>query len=331
MLEIGKLPDKFLSGILERYITDDNSVILGPSIGEDAGIIDVKDEEYLAVCVDPIMVGISNAPYFAVAININDIVTRGASPRWASSSIFFPEGSTEDDVRSFFMQLYKALRPYHISVVTGHTEVTSLVKNPSIIMTMIGTLTKDRMITTSGAKEGDSLVLTSGAGIEGTAILAEDYDFKGKVDNEVIERARKFIYDPGICVYNAAIISWNYGPNSLHDPTEGGIRKGIEEMATASGNGVYVEYDKIPIREETRILCESAGVDPLGIFGSGALLISIPPERVEGLLSQYSKSGIIASEIGKVTEKDMVLLYEGKEIELTASHKDGMIEDVTKL
>jgi len=196
---------------------------------------------------------------------------------------------------------------------------------------MIGTVTRDRLITTSGAKIGDSLVLTSGAGIEGTAILAEDYGFKGKVDENIIERAKRFLYDPGICVYHAAIISWHYRPNSLHDPTEGGIRKGIEEMAIASGNGVYIEYDRIPIREETRILCEATGVDPLGIFGSGALLISMPQERVGDLLSQYSKSGIVASEIGKVTKKDKVMLYKGKEIELTASHKDGMIQGVTKL
>jgi len=332
-LRVGKLPDGELSKILAKYTNcDDKRVLLGPKLGEDAGIIDMGNSgnNCLAVCVDPIMVNIQNAPYFAVAININDIVTRGAIPKWASASIFFPEGSTLEKVEMFFAQLYDAVKPYNISIVTGHTEVTSLIKNPGIVLTMLGEVKKDKIITTSGAKEGDSLILTGGAGIEGTAILAADFyqKLKGKVPENVIEKAKNYIYNPGICVAPAAYIAWKYKPHSLHDPTEGGVRKGIEEMALASGNGVYINYESIPITEETRRICEVTGDDPLGIFGSGALLISLPQERAKKLLREYDRKGIIAQEIGRVTaEKEgRVLSYKGKEIPLEASYTDGLIE-----
>ncbi len=332
-LRLGKIPDDDLSRILDKYTNNrDERVLLGPKLGEDAGIIDMSSNKNncLAVCVDPIMVDITNAPYFAVAINVNDIVTRGAVPKWASSSVFFPEGSTLDDVEMFFKQLYDAIKPHDISIVTGHTEVVSLVKNPGIVITMLGEVEKDKIIITSGAKEGDSLVLTGGAGIEGTAILASDMyeSLKGKVAEDVIQRAQRFIYDPGICVAEAAYISWKYSPNSLHDPTEGGIRKGIEELAIASGNGVYVEYDKIPIREETRLICDATEDDALGIFGSGALLISIDKDKSEDLLKEYEQAGILANEIGRVIARDKgrILLYEGKEIPLEASYTDGLID-----
>lgn len=332
-LKCGKLPDDELSKILEKYTNSTNErVLLGPKLGEDAAIIDMgsRKNNCLAVCVDPIMVNISNAPYFAVAININDIVTRGATPKWASSSVFFPEGSTLEDVDRFFEQLYDAIKPYGISIVTGHTEVTSLVKNPGVVMTMFGEVDKDKIIITAGAKEGDSLVLTGGAGIEGTAILAADmyHLLKGKVDESIIERAKQFLYNPGICVAQAAYIAWNHSPNALHDPTEGGVRKGIEELAIASGNGVYVDYDKIPIREETQRICVVTGDDPLGIFGSGALLISVGKDKVDALLRDYQEVGIVAQEIGQVTSKDQgrILLYQGKEIPLQASYTDGLID-----
>ncbi|MBI1969001.1 AIR synthase [Candidatus Woesearchaeota archaeon] len=332
-LRCGKLPDGELSRILEKY-TNSNSerVLLGPRLGEDAGIVDLgnKKNNCLAICVDPIMVNISNAPYFAVAINVNDIVTRGATPQWASASIFFPEGCTLTDVDRFFGQLYEAIQPYDISIVTGHTEVTSLVKNPGIVLTLFGEVDKDCIITTSGAKEGDALVLTGGAGIEGTAILAADFSqtLQGKVDESVLERAKRFIYDPGICIAPAAYIAWNHNPHALHDPTEGGVRKGIEELALASGNGVSIDYQKIPIREETRRICAVTGDDPLGIFGSGALLISIEPERAVNLLQEYADTGIIAREIGRVTNKEegRILRYQGKEIPLEASYTDGLID-----
>jgi len=332
-LRLGKLPDGELSRILAKYTNcDDQRVLLGPKLGEDAGIIDMSNRgnNCLAVCVDPIMVNIQNAPYFAVAININDIVTRGAVPKWASASVFFPEGSTLESVERFFGQLYDAVKPYHISIVTGHTEVTSLVKNPGIVLTMFGEVDKDKIITTSGAKEGDSLILTGGAGIEGTAILAADLyaSLKEKVNEGIIDRAKQFIYNPGICVAPAAYIAWKHRPNSLHDPTEGGVRKGIEEMALASGNGVYIDYDTIPIRKETRSICEATGDDPLGIFGSGALLISLPRERAAKLLQEYHSEGIIAQEIGRMTaqEKGRILLYKGNEVPLEASYTDGLIE-----
>ena len=75
-LKIGKLPDNELSRILERYTNNnDERVLLGPKLGEDAGIIDMSGRENncLAVCVDPITINIKNAPYFAVAVNINDL------------------------------------------------------------------------------------------------------------------------------------------------------------------------------------------------------------------------------------------------------------------
>lgn len=331
-LKLGKLPDKLLSEILEKYTNSKTDrVLLGPKLGEDAGIIDLSSsKKCIAICVDPVMVNISNAPYFAVAINVNDLVTRGAVPKWASASVFFPKESTPANVDIFFKQLYDAVKKYNISIVTGHTEVTSLVKNPGIVLTMMGEVEKERIITTSGARERDSLILTGGAGIEGTAIIASDISesLQGKVSKKTLERARNFIYHPGICIAEAAYIAWKYKPNALHDPTEGGVRKGIEELAIASNNGVLIYYDKIPVRQETKEICEITRDDPLGIFGSGALLISIQKEKVDDLLSSYKKAGIVAEEIGRVTSKKegRILFYKGKEISLKASYTDGLID-----
>lgn len=339
ILKNGKIPDEELSEILSKYTNAKNKrVLLGPKLGEDAGIIDMgrkytSEDNCLCVCVDPIIVDIKNAPYYAVAINVNDLVTRGAKPRWASASIFFPDGSTIKDVEQFFEQLHAAIKPYNISLVTGHTEVTSLIKNPGIIMTMLGEVKKSDVITTGGAKKDDILIITGGAGIEGTSIIASDLHEKleQNVPQEIISRAQGFIYDPGICIAEAAYTAWKYKPNSLHDPTEGGIRKGIEELAIASDKGVLIDFDKIPIRNETKILCEAIRADPLGIFGSGALLISIPYDRGQKLLKEYNQKGILAGEIGRVVEKGKgrMLQYKGELIPLEASYTDGLIDKLS--
>jgi hydrogenase expression/formation protein HypE len=326
---VGKIPDDALSEILGKYVkTEDERVLLGPALGEDAGVISMGNNPPLAVCVDPIIVNIKNAPYYAVSINVNDLVTRGAKPRWGAASVFIPEGWNLLQVGEFFKQTYDAAKAHNISIVTGHTEVTGYLKSPGIVLTLFGEI-EGKVIRTSGAKEGDALILTGGAGIEGTAILASEFygTLKEKVDEKTLKRAQDFIYRPGICVAEAAYIAWKYRPNALHDPTEGGVRKGIEEMAMASGNGVLIEYNRIPVLEETRMICEASGDDPLAIFGSGALLISIPQERSSTLMSEYRKKGIVAMNIGLVVSKEegRNMFYNGKKIPLTASHIDGLI------
>lgn len=330
-LPLGKLPDAFLAELLQKYTGSmDERVLLGPKLGEDAGIITMRGDNCLAVAVDPILVDIAHAPHYAVAINVNDIVTRGAIPRWASASIFFPPTATYETVEAFFQELYEAIKPHNISLVTGHTEVSSCVRNPGIVLTLLGEVRRENVITTAGAKPGDHIILAGSAGVEGTALLAENFrkTLARSIDEQTIERACRFIYDPGICIARAAYIAWKYTPHALHDPTEGGIRKGIDELAAASGNGVFIEHEKIPIMEETRRICAVSGDDPCAIFASGALLVSIPWERGRKLLEEYRDAGICAADIGIITkaEEGRIILYNGQRTPLIASHTDGLIE-----
>jgi len=106
------------------------------------------------------------------------------------------------------------------------------------------------------------------------------------------------------------------------------VYKGLEELATASRHGIFVYREKIPVRQETRQLCDVAGIDPLGMFSSGALLVSISPERVHPLLDEYRKAGMLAEDIGRIVprEEGMTIGVHGNNEPLKASHKDGLIE-----
>jgi len=92
-----------------------------------------------------------------------------------------------------------------------------------IISTAVGKVLKDKLVTTSGAKPGDDIIVTKAAGIEGTAIIAHDKE-KELVDiigKEAVERAKTFINY--VSVLKEGIIAGTFGVNSMHDVTEGGI------------------------------------------------------------------------------------------------------------
>ncbi|GIT44279.1 MAG: hypothetical protein Ct9H300mP11_22150 [Chloroflexota bacterium] len=57
-------------------------------------------------------------------------------------------------------------------MIGGHSEVTYGIDRPIVPGSMLGEVTRDRLIKTGGAQEGDSIVITKGLAIEGTALLA---------------------------------------------------------------------------------------------------------------------------------------------------------------
>jgi hydrogenase expression/formation protein HypE len=106
----------------------------------------------------------------------------------------------------------------------------------------------------------------------------------------------------------------------MHDPTEGGVVTGCVELAAASGVDLIVERESVPIRPETAAICEAIGVDPLRIFGSGALLATVPSEAVDTALNALDRADIDAAVIGEVRESsgddndDGALVLDGERI-----------------
>ena len=71
---------------------------------------------------------------------------------------------------------------------------------------------------------------------------------------------------------------------SMHDPTEGGLITGLEEVAIASKNGLLIDVNKIPIKTETAIICDKLNIDPLGLISSGSLVITCNPNNTANLI-----------------------------------------------
>jgi hydrogenase maturation factor len=187
-------------------------------------------------------------------------------------------------------------------VVGGHSEYTAGLDRPIISMTAAGITTREDYVSSGGARPGDLVLMTKTAAVEGTAILASDFKdellAKG-ASNEVIERARSFIKNISV-LKEALILAERRLATSMHDPTEGGIIGGLTEIAYASKVSIDVWEDKIPVAEETRILCGLLGVDYLRAVSSGVLIATVPRELGEEAISQLRKIGIPAALIGEV-------------------------------
>ncbi|MEM2363935.1 MAG: AIR synthase family protein [Candidatus Bathyarchaeia archaeon] len=300
-LKTGKVPpDKLMELVFGFLGRPDPRVLVGPGIGEDAAVIDMGDAS-LVLAMDPITAASRDLGWLSVHINANDVATRGAVPKWFLCAVLLPEGSDEGELEEIMGQMDRAAKELGVAIVGGHTEVAPGIRAPIVIGMMAGECPKGRHLSTRGAKPGDRIIMTKTAGIEGTAVISISYPDILKVPADVIERSKGFLRSISV-VEEALVAAGIEGVHSLHDPTEGGILGGVWEMAAASGLGALIEAARVPIAEETRTICESLGIDPMKLLGSGSLLISVDPRAEDELLRSLRRRGIRATGIGEMRD-----------------------------
>ncbi|WP_247729117.1 AIR synthase family protein [Halovivax limisalsi] len=288
-------PAELTRHVFERTGSGDDRVRQGPALGEDAAAIDVPAGT-LVVSADPISLAASEVGRLGVVVACNDVAAAGADPRWLTVVCLLPTDD-EDALETVTADLDAAAREHGVTIVGGHTEYVDALERPILSVTAMGFA--DRFVPTGGATPGDRIVLAGPAGLEGTAILASDFAEAYSVPDDTVESALSFFDE--LSVAPAAEIL-RESASAMHDPTEGGVAAGLVELARASSVDVDVDREVIPIRAETAALCRAAGVDPLRIFGSGALLATVPPAAVDGRLDALAAAGIDAAEIGVVTD-----------------------------
>jgi hydrogenase maturation factor len=306
-IPVGKLPAGLLQRLLQRHAPCDPRVVVGPGVGEDATVIEMGDR-YLVAKTDPVTFATDEIGWYAVHVNANDVACCGATPRWFLATLLLPQrGTVAELVETIFGQVAEACRALGVSLCGGHTEITYGLDRPVVVGQMLGEVARDGHVTTGGARVGDALVLTKGIAVEGTAIIARERrdELRGVVGEDVLARCANFLHVPGISVVRDARLALESGGvHALHDPTEGGVATGLWELAQAARVGLVIDESRLPIFPECEMLCRRFGLDPLGLIGSGALLIAAAKDRADGMVGRLRSEGIAAAEIGEVVSAD---------------------------
>lgn len=300
---VGKLPPRVLAEMLSKALSKDPRVIQGPGIGVDCAVIDTG-EQLLVLKSDPITFATDEIGWYLVQINANDIATAGATPRWLMVTALLPEGAADEGfIQSLSRQLYRACEAIGVTVIGGHTEITAGIERPILVGTMIGEVSRDRLVSSHGAQPGDWVLLTKGIPIEATAILAREFktDLRATLSHADLAEAGNFLYQPGISVLQDAQIAVQSGTvNAMHDPTEGGLFAALWELAEASGRTLIIDRDSIPVYPLAARICAILNLDPYASIASGALLLTVPDDEAAAVITALEAAGIGCTKIGHV-------------------------------
>ncbi|MCL1977696.1 MAG: AIR synthase family protein [Candidatus Bathyarchaeota archaeon] len=309
----GKIPIDILQNIVFKNLgAQRKEVILGPTTGSDGAVLEIGDKSVI-ISMDPITGAVEHIGLEAVNVNANDVATFGVQPAFIFSCIMLPEGADSQIVETISTQMGMAAKELGIAIVGGHCESTPNLTNPIIVCCVMGLTKKGEYVTTAGAKEGDKLILTKSAGIEGTAILATDRETQlSKVLNSEIIQTAKSFYNKISVVKDALIAYQTGGVHAMHDPTEGGILNGIHEMADSAKLGLRIFEEKIVVAPETAEICRYFKIDPLQLISSGALLIAAEPKSTPKIIEALKQQGIYAAVIGEFNDSPEERTFELK-------------------
>lgn len=277
-------------------------MLINAGVGEDTAAMDIDQEEVLVIKSDPITFATDAIGHYAVLINANDIATSGAIPRWFLTTLLFPSGVTPSAVRQVMYELESVCRRWDITLCGGHTEITDAVTRPVVIGMLAGTVKKSRLIRKCNIQPGDSVLLTKAVAVEGTAIIAREFGNRlkalGMPDSEV-EDCRQFL--SSVSILEEAQIACDSGAvSAMHDITEGGLATALMELSIAGGYRIRVNMDRIPVFPQTEKVCKLLDIDPMGLIGSGSLLICSRENETETVINGIRSAGIDISRIGEV-------------------------------
>src|SRR5881296_3099536 len=301
----GKIPPEILlRAVFTNLGRRDKRVLVGPGIGRDSAAVK-QNGTVLIFTADPITGTPSHIGRHSVEINANDIATAGARPKWYLCTILLPIGTGENSLKEITREIHDTAKRLGITVVGGHTEATSGLDRPIISGFMVGE-TQGRILSAENGKTGDRILLTKTAGLEGTAILARDQSTllkKKGVPEGLLRLARG--YQEQISVVDEALLSAKLkGVHAMHDPTEGGVLNGLWELAEASGLGIEVWAEKIPVAPATQVICLTLGLDPLKLMSSGTLLLAVEPSRHSAVQKALQKTHVRLTEVGRLTSRN---------------------------
>jgi hydrogenase expression/formation protein HypE len=274
----GELSHELVSSIFAR--TFDNPV-LHPL--DDSAVISVAGARWAfttdSYVVTPIFFPGGDIGKLAVCGTVNDLSMSGARPLFLSSGFIIEEGFSVSDLKKIVGSMQKTASEAGVQIATGDTKVVNRGGADGIFINTagIGLIPPGIMISGSNARSGDQVLLSGPIGDHGVAILSarEGLQFSTALESDCAPLN-------GLV---AKMIAASPEIRCLRDPTRGGVASTLNELARQSGVGIWVEENRIPVKEEVRGACELLGFEPWNLANEGKLVAIVSAEAAEAVLN----------------------------------------------
>jgi hydrogenase expression/formation protein HypE len=309
------------------YIKPDTRVLIPPQVGYDAGVHRLGDK-YVAVATDP-CIGVPQDWFGFLLVNYaaSDVALFGAKPEFCTITLMGPRGTQPEKFQTVMKQVCNAAEELNIAIVRGHTGSYDGILELVGVCTAYGTVSPDKLITPGNAKPGDLILCTKPIGLETAVNFALTHKARAQklFGAQKAEELAKQVHLQS-CVKEALQLAEVGGVHAMHDATEGGFVAALNELSEASKLGFRVEFEKLPILPEVRILQREFGLSDeqvMAMSSTGTVLAAVAPHAKQKIEKTLQTNGLQASFLGKFTEnKNRILVKKEKETPFPEAAED---------
>jgi selenide, water dikinase len=292
---------------------------------DDAGVYKISEDVAIIQTID-FITPIVNDPYtfgqIAAANSISDVYTMGGKPITALNVVCFPSKTMDMSVlKEILRGGLDKMEEAGVALMGGHSVTDSEMKYG---LSVTGTVHPDKLVTNSGTRLGDDLVLTKPLG---TGVLSTALKNKLVKDEEMTEVIRSMTS----LNKKAAELMLEMGVHSCTDVTGFGLIGHASHLIQEGEIGIEFDFKAIPVFARVMDLLKKE-VYPGGLarnrdfYGpgvefppqmaafernilfdpqtSGGLLIALPFPASSELVDKLHKAGVLsAAVVGKVIKQ----------------------------
>lgn len=270
---------------------------------EDSAV--VNGSEKIAVTTDsfvvtPLIFKGGDIGRLSVCGTVNDLLMRGAVPKYITSAFIIEEGADTDTLEQIAASMAKTAKEAGVIVICGDTKVIEGNGGIYINTTGVGFVKTSTDIVSTNIREGDAVILSGNTGDHHAAILSARMGIENNIKSDnapLVEMVRKMLKN-GIELH------------CMRDVTRGGLGTVLNELADASKVNIELYEKSIPVDNEVRAFAKILGLDIMHMGNEGKLVAVMPKEQAKNAVEiiRTCRYGENAQIIGEVKHGNGVTL-----------------------
>jgi hydrogenase expression/formation protein HypE len=281
------------SGGKKMYELIKNTILAELGINTDKGLDDAAElhveTSRLAFTTDsfvvkPLFFSGGNIGSLAVSGTVNDLLMKGAVPKYLSLGLIIEEGFALEDLNTILKDIKKHCDHAGVTIVTGDTKVVGKGEADGIFIntTGVGEIIPDTHIKGSNAKPGQAVIVSGTIGEHGVAVMAKrnELELQGNIKSDAMPLTNTVL--PLLETFGASV-------QVLRDPTRGGVATTLNEIALDSHVEITIDEAVLPVSPHVQAVSDLLGFDPLYLPCEGRFLALVDGNKADDILNFLNK------------------------------------------
>lgn len=291
----GKMTDSLIRDCFAKYLS--NSVL---DKMEDAAVVDLPGNRIAfttdSFVVTPLFFPGGDIGRLSVCGTVNDLLMRGAKPRYLSAGFILETGLDTDVLERVVRSMAETAAEAGVSVVAGDTKVIEGNGGLYINTAGVGEVMPSVQVGAGRSRPGDAIILSGFLGDHEACILSQRMKIENRIQSDCapLTRMTESLWKHDIEIH------------AMRDVTRGGLATILNELAASSGNGFELFTDAVPMNGQVQGFCDILGLDLLYMGNEGKMTLTVPQNQAEKAvqLIRSCRYGENAAVIGRVYQSE---------------------------